>query len=236
MWTRFPADDPTDGLVQWVSDHGGDNRSTWCVDARGGSRGISLLRGSIDGADSSARDSYFSFQPVGRDSLPVLAEQFIRGDELHLWYPQREGSFALRLMLQPILANEDFFVLEAVLSIETDLLDSHPMIDVVVPAIDVKRFASDGATASEGVSPISVCRQQDDCVATLLGPHDRPFTRDQSGVGHLQLRLFGDFLEKGVIRKARPWLVVQRGQTEMDASGLSQRWNELSESPLPLTP
>ena len=51
----------------------------------------------------------------------------------------------------------------------------------------------------------------------------------------LRLRLFGDFLEKGVIRKARPWIVITRGETPPSESELESLWKSLCESPLPLT-
>lgn len=241
MWKPYPADDPIDGLVQFLSNSDAEGTLAWSIDARGGQRGIHVLSGDLDEQSVSNKEPecFFSFQPVGRDSLPVLAEQFIRGDELHLHYPQRDGSFGLRLVLQPIQMTANNLVLEATLSIETSLLDSRPMVDVVASAIKVRSLSAgnDGVRRGQGgAPPISVCERRDDSVAVLLGPHDSPFTTDRCSDQALRLRLFGDFLEKGVIRKARPWLVIRRDDSSISDSELQGWWAELNESPLPLTP
>ena len=248
MWKTLPDENAIEGLVQIVAGDDNRRRPVWSVDARGGARGIRVIRHDADGSEPDSRDTVVALQPVGRDSLPVLAEQFIRGDELHLSYPQREGSFALRLVLKTIALTDRALVLEVVLSVQTDLLDSHPKIDIVAGPGRTRRLSETQHShpvtrpaAATGSAPIAVCGHSLGEVAVLLGPRDCPFTRDQSGDDELRLRLFGDFLEKGVIRKARPWIVVSGFDGDpsaepMDDAGLRDRWLELSESPLPLTP
>ena len=124
-------------------------------------------------------------------------------------------------------------VLEVTIAIETTFLDTHPKLDLVVTGGDVRTLDVAAFTAVTGSPPISIC-QREAGVAVLLGPHDAPFTTNQSSDHEIKLRLFGDFLEKGVIRKARPWLVIDRGR-EFGDSQLRRLWGELSQSPLPLT-
>jgi hypothetical protein len=68
----------------------------------------------------------------------------------------------------------------------------------------------------------------------LLAPRDQPAAHDQSDAEQLQVALFGSFLEKGVIRKSRPWLVFRSGRpsTTHELAGWYER---LCRSPLPLT-
>lgn len=211
MWT-------TDGLgVAVWTDHG----STWRIDARGGTQGIHV-------------DSYFSLAPVDQDQLPVADEQYIRGDGWFVNYPQGDGAFALRLALKPIETTSDRLVLEVTISLQTDLLDTHPKIDVQSKCQSVETLpARDQGTDAR--APIHLASSENHHVGVLLGPHDAPFTSDHSTNSLLCLRLFGEFLEKGVIRKARPWIVIDRSGKPSPEQLRAWR-QQLSQSPLPLTP
>lgn len=222
----------------WSSDSLG--RATWCdagsswpIDARGGAAGISLW-------DHAEQSLVASLQPVDQPRLPGVAEQYVRGRVWHLNYPQGAGRYAMRLALRPIETTPQCLVLEIVVSIQTDLLDTHPMIDLDVTCESKETlFPSDprGSLAEThgGAAPISIGIGRDVCCSVLLGPHDRPCTADHSTESRLRLRLFGEFLEKGVIRRGRPWLVIERGGAIPDRERLTTWFNQLSESPLPLT-
>ena len=132
----------------------------------------------------------------------------------------------------------DLLVLEVTISIQTDLLDTHPrsrcrcIVHIrwsVLPR-SVKQFGDAGSP------PISVAVSEDHFTGVLLGPHDSPFTTNHSSDSLLRLRLFGDFLEKGVIRKARPWIVIDRSGGSASRLQLESWWKQLCGSPLPLTP
>ena len=45
---------------------------------------------------------------------------------------------------------------------------------------------------------------------------------------------YGDFLEKGVIRTARPWVVVDHGANRDGAESLQRLFEQLEQRPLPL--
>lgn len=225
MWKIDTSDEAVLGLAAWQ-----DGSSSWALDARGGEHGISMS------TDDKKTQEYFQLKGVDGATLPTVAEQFVRGNELHLWLPQGDGTFGIRLALEPIHSDKDCLLLETTISIQTDLLDTHPMLDICVPAGKKRDLTPEGANGDVGSSPISVAQRDSGDVAVLLGPHDSPFTTDRSGSDKLQLRLFGDFLEKGVIRKARPWFALCAGDHSLDDETLTKWWGELQQSPLPLAP
>ena len=212
-------------------------QSRWSFDLRGGPSGIALLDRDQPGVESS-QDSgrLVSLLPVDQDVLPQVSEQFVRGDELHVTYPQGAGIFELKIALRPIESTANRLVLQATIAIQTDRLDTHPQIDVVAlgRAIAFHKPA-DPAASDRCSAPISVATDADHAVGILLGQQDSPFTTNHSSDSRLALRLFGDFLEKGVIRKARPWIVISRNTDPPSMSDLEARWRELCASPLPLT-
>ncbi|TWT98659.1 hypothetical protein [Stieleria varia] len=219
MWIVHPN---RRGIVAWQT-----GNSVWLLEARGGSSPISLVDGERDGV------AYVSLAAVDDQTLPELDELFVRADELHLRYPQSGGQFGLRLMLRPIQSDADVLVLECVTSIETVLLDAHPTVDVL-SAGQHQTIRADDELAGPA---ISATISETHSTAILLGPHDSPFTSDLSGGGNtgVRLRLFGEFLEKGVIRKARPWIVIDRSGQSISPEQLKRWHQELSFSPLPLT-
>jgi len=232
------AEQPPVGWFQFCGSSDSRDTATWSIDARGGRHGIRWFQGDLAEVTLPAGDSrcWLSLEPVGQDPLPMLEEHFVRGDELHLWYPQQQSRYALRLMLRPVSVAAETLVLEIVLAIETDLLDSHPMIDAVSVGSEVHSLMEPrAASGSVGSPPITTSEKVTGRIAVLLGPHDSPFTSDLSGSDELRLRLFGEFLEKGVIRKARPWVVFRPSTEPWDETELRRLSQKLHESPLPLT-
>ena len=217
------------GLASWSK-----GSSLWRFDARGGEHSIAVS--SKSDADNL---SLISIKPVATPTLPKAGEQFIRGDSWNVNYPQVEDTYALRLAFEPIDHLENFLVLEVTLAMQTDLLDSHPKLDIEVDCQSIKSIDStvknvNDKTTVEGSAPISIAMSEKHSVAVLLGPQDSPFTTSHSTGSSLRLRLFGDFLEKGVIRKARPWIVLDRTGGTPNEERLTSLWKELCNSPLPL--
>ena len=235
------------GVALWET-----SGTNWRFDARGGADGIACLApqgGTFEGG------TLFQLQPVGKDQLPIAAEQFVRGDQWHVSFPQGDGSYSLHCVFRPILSDERRLVLETTLAIQTSLLDSQPMIDVRAVGGRLRCFTpTDGAPRSESSSSdkadqadrgattndphaSAVSRVISDAwsLAVLLGPRDYPWTFDLSSAQEIRLRLFGEFLEKGVIRKARPWIVLEREEVASDDRSLVGLWEQLCQTPLPLT-
>jgi hypothetical protein len=220
MWLTAPN---RIGIAGWQV---GDR--LWRVDARGGAEGVQFFVG----------DQCFGLFASGDQPLPMLDEQFVRGDELHYAFPQVEGrdAFGFRLVIRPLQVGGTETTVarglfELLISVQTSLLDSHPTIDLVLPAVADPRQQSIQSIASA----LHFASHPELESAVLLGPHDAPFTSVVSGSGELRLRLFGEFLEKGVIRRARPWVMVDRSGESIDQVWAADCWHELAASPLPLT-
>ncbi|MEM1070004.1 MAG: hypothetical protein AAGI63_13975 [Planctomycetota bacterium] len=215
------------GLATWVA---GD--ASWSLNARGGDAGIAVL-----GEDG---QRLFEFAAVEDDQLPVADEQFVRRDQWHVNFPQGESSYALRMVFRPLQVDAMQLVLESTVSIQTSLLDTHPKIDLNIDCRDIDSFVPDDPSGdntldTKGSAPISVAKNRDVSIAVLLGPHDSPFTTNHSTDTLLRLRLFGDFLEKGVIRRARPWVVIDRSGETPSEEQLTELYRKLCGSPLPLS-
>lgn len=196
-----------------------DQNGNWSFDLHGGATGLSI-------------GNRVNLRPVDNDTLPVAEEQYIRGDRWHVNFPQGDESFALRLGLEVVDSRPGCCVIECCIAIQTDRLDLHPRLDIVVDLADGSSINTlDPVAGEEGSAAISlVTSPATPPVAVVLGEHDAPFTTDHSNNARLRLRLFGDFLEKGVIRKARPWLVFG----DDSAQSLREVHRRLGESPLPL--
>lgn len=218
MWLTAPN---RIGIAAWQIED-----SVWRIEARGGRDGVALHVG----------DQSIQLVAPGDQTLPRLDEQFVRGDELHLSFPQSDDrQFGFRLVVRPVqwngfAADPTHACFELLVSIQTTLLDSHPTLDLVLPA-------SEGAR-SERVAG-SQCRvhhaNTGDCaVAVILGPQDAGESGAMDTEQTQRVTLFGEFLEKGVIRRARPWLIVNRAGTVIDAKWISAAIDALTESPLPL--
>ena len=212
-----------------------DEGSRWYFDVRGGDHGIWF--GNAPGTDQRT----LSVAAVDQPALPAAAEQYVQGDRWIVNYPQQSGGFALRLSLEPIETTANRLVIEMTVAVQTDLLDSHPKVDIDVDCHDIDSFVptnplGDEEVTAAGSAPISLAKGSEVSAAVLLGPHDSPFTTNHSTDCLLRLRLFGDFLEKGVIRKARPWIVIDRSGSVPSEKDLERWWQRLCDSPLPLTP
>ena len=235
MWTTDQL-----GLATWR-----DGQSAWHFDVRGGEFGIGIVDSeAVEVESRSVDERYVSILPVDANPLPLASEQYVRRSRYFINYPQGDGNYAIRLALEPIESLPDSMVLEASISIQTDLLDSHPMLDLVAEGTKIDCFDQESeplngrsALASQrgGASSITVAHGQATSMAILLGPHDRPFTSDRSSQQLMCLRLFGDFLEKGVIRTARPWIVVDRRSRSEFPERLFQWHRQLCQSPTPLS-
>lgn len=225
MWLTAPN---RIGIAAWQT---GD--SIWRIDARGGPEGVNILVG----------DQRVTLAAPRKRVLPRLDEQFVRGDELHLSFPQAgEGvEFGFRLVIRPvdsqgsISTDRDRAAFELLVSIQTTLLDSHPAIELLLPASGGVR----SETVQDADDPDSVCRvlmaDNADCrFAVILGPQDIESSIQVDEHGVQRLTLFGEFLEKGVIRRARPWVMMDRSGGEIDTRLIRSATDVMADSPLPL--
>jgi hypothetical protein len=215
----------------------------WCLDVQAGSRGITAQMVVAKGSPESLAIE------LDGGFLPPLKDSFLRGSDLHLNLPQDDlpaqaGSFAaastqpgaiqagmtqagLEAVLSVLRSDADVLVLEAAIGLQTQWLDVHPAVRVQLP------FGGTAVMSERGSS--LVVRNQDSGVSrtaslvVLIDERDRwsvtPSTTD--GV-----RFFGDFMEKGVIRKVQPWFVWSR--RVIDEAFLETLLASLGSRPLPL--
>lgn len=176
--------------------------------------------------------------------LPPCNECYIRGDALHMVFPiSATDPVGLELVMTAIEADQDLMIVESVIGLHTSLLDSHPKLEMELgvghPGFPIwgrnawEKFTEspdwvwmragqpnpkDGPTVSASL----LCDRRD--LSSLL-------TSDQETVPSVQF--FGDFLEKGVIRKVQPWWVWSNGPLQPRRANAIARY--LAARPLALS-
>jgi hypothetical protein len=216
------------------------------VDLSGPAHGIELRYGKTQLAASGR----FFRVGVRRSFTSPLGEAYVRRGDLIARYPQGpRAEFALQLDFRVIEDASDWLCIEAWISIQTDLLDTHPRLDVgfdiramdridALPGdqpIAIEDFAE---SASKGlpVGALGICEGPTGPVhaIVLVHPLDQSDCRwEGSKDGHLTLDLFGHFLEKGVIRRARARLCLSTNPIPPKA--IDQAYDRFCATPLPLT-
>ncbi|MEM8912434.1 MAG: hypothetical protein AAGC97_11755 [Planctomycetota bacterium] len=216
--------------------------ATWSVDSndpielheRTGSGGIRVVLGNRGLAE---------LVPVGDDTWGSADELYARGDSLHCVFGQGQGTYALKVVWRMVSESSHRVILEPTISIQTSLLDSCPVVDLCLTGNPDAREPNDDA-GSELANRVHATTWNANASSTaLLTVGDASTTKEiASGMNSdnletpagVQLRLFGEFLEKGVIRKARPWIVFDRDGTALLPSDLRQIAKALDATPLPL--
>jgi hypothetical protein len=184
-----------------------------------------------------------------------LREAYVRGDDLVANY-QPNPEWPLRVTAywqfdsavaeQPLRAG----VLLTV-SVETDLLDTHPLIEVAselgAPEVELMHVVEDAAAIVERLVGKTVVRDAATLVlyrwpshgmsyAEMTHPSDFRWlkvSRSEQGNLRAEWQLFGQFLEKGVIRRARMrgvWL-----PREEDVQRAAECYRHFAQSKIPLT-
>lgn len=190
---------------------------------------------------------------------PAVAESYARGEDFVVVMPQTAASgFGITLQARLLEADQRRAVAELLIAVQTDLLDCHPRLELWTPpatlvtsastarsipaAAQTGRSLPTGATASpadDREGPGQAARLQLSGpaaahAALLYGGGDGPVQVDAFGERAACFRLFGEFLEKGVIRKARPWIGLWRGGPPDDQE-LTALLEQRRCRPLPLT-
>ncbi|TWU36698.1 hypothetical protein Q31b_49800 [Novipirellula aureliae] len=209
-----------------------ENTNTWWFDARGGTRGVSIGFGRSE-------EPLVQLTAADQDAMPKLAEQFVRGDQWHLSFPETDDdTYSLKVVLRPIPINGEGLLIEFIVSLQTRLLDTHPTVDLVAVGNKNESISPSevgcAVAAESGSNPITITHDLNRSVAIVMGTRDYPFTTDRSNADGIRLRLFGEFLEKGVIRKARFWTRLMPTSSSIDREELVGIFQELENAALPL--
>lgn len=183
----------------------------------------------------------------------AIEEQYLRGDDLIVRYKQTEKDrFSYQLDWRSIpLEPESYFEfgIELWISIQTSLLDCHPTLELtsevagstweVFQDSDLMMITKKGGQplkSSQPTSPAAIMAKTDLGTVVLL-----VYRSDQSQVEYQEvkrksvrsIRLFGQFMEKGVIRRARVRVLATAG--DVDKQQLCDAYGRFQDSPLPLT-
>lgn len=189
-----------------------------------------------------------------------LRDAYVRGGDLVAKYDQN-GAQPIRMSAYWRVAPADdlqtsYPVLSLTISVETDLLDTHPTIQVAthLPTSEMQLVRDPGSThpPSEPVilnagktaevvadaATLVLYRDADRDVSYAEMTHPTDFHRltveqVESSNARAEWRLFGEFLEKGVIRRARMrgvWLPRDR-----DLERAIECYRDFAESKIPLT-
>ena len=192
------------------------------VSARGRQAGVHL------GVHAGSQATSLAVTDVTGEPLPAVGDSYVRGNDFIARLAQGENdAFGLTLQATLVETEARSTVLECVAEMQTRLLDSHPEIEFAVAAESIETLAPGSELVTCEGQYLSVLRTPRDQAASRTLPPD-------SGI--YRLRIFGDFLEKGVIRKARPWIVIDSA-TEAGAEHdreLRRCWEALRRTPLPL--
>ncbi|TWU16336.1 hypothetical protein Poly21_35410 [Allorhodopirellula heiligendammensis] len=199
----------------------------WICAASGGGLGIEF--GNREGS------LQLTVSNVGGQDLPTAAEQYVCGDAWKVSFPQSTGQYSLRMSVRVVQATATRIVWEPTFSIQTSLLDTAPSLALSARGEPDERLAEFSAAVPEQVGVRARRTEDGGQLIVLLGPTDAPFTKNRCSRTRLDLRIFGEFLEKGVIRKARPWIVMDRSEAGVSASELADYSTQLCQTPLPLT-
>jgi hypothetical protein len=125
------------------------------------------------------------------------------------------------------------------LSVQTQLLDSHPTLGVGnhVPTAHWTGLDGEGRVSEQPDPAALVCDKALAAVTLFIHPSDREqaelIKQPSQFDSACWLRLFGNFMEKGVIRRGR--LRYLFNQTPIDRSALAAAYAQFASSPLPLT-
>jgi hypothetical protein len=178
--------------------------------------GVRLLACREDLAGGAAR----IFIPGGQFSPCV--ESFVRGDALHLCFPDTDlHATGVELVLTAVEADQGMLVVESVVAVNTPLLDAHPTIKMEVGA-GHPGFPQWGKVRWESLPDTDQTAwlratarpaREGPGVATFLlyDRRDHQSRKPLNDTTPADVEFFGDFLEKGVIRKIQPWWVWSNG-------------------------
>lgn len=189
---------------------------------------------------------------------PFQQDCYTRLGDLIAAYPQRDSrKFNVQLDYRLLDSSLDGLLVELWISIQTYLLDSHPSVSVrcalalanfssytssdtdELSISATSHFSMSKANDASNVRPIAAMSgriaENGPCIAWLTHPRDQFDTTWMPSPDNdaLEGRLFGHFMEKGVIRRGRMRCFIS--QHPLDLFQLQKEYRAFTGSPLPLT-
>ncbi len=152
-----------------------------------------------------------------------FADAYVRQRDLIAMFPQAfDWNFGYQVDMRMIAESHlDALTMEIWLSIQTSLLDTHPQLELRFMEDRFKKLVENGWTSESSR------------IGLLVHPLDQADCQIGLENDSLEMRVFGRFMEKGVIRRMRFRLIVASGPKT--PAYWMDRSTEFSDSPLPLT-
>jgi hypothetical protein len=192
-------------------------------------RGVAVESGSVLGVD---------LGKVAADDLS-LPETYARVDDLVATYRQSESRpYRLQAYWRRVAIGDGQVTgLELQVSINTSLLDTHPSVEVTTQISGADTPAGESRAAATGGRPYATLRSPGGWTYfEAVHPADKRIVCDAStmeNAGEQRHVLFGEFLEKGVIVRARiraAFFPANTTDAELDSA-----YDDFVNEPLPLT-
>ena len=152
-----------------------------------------------------------------------VGEAYVRQNDLIAYFPESSPwRYGYQIDMRVLPCDlPGTFALEIWLSVQTSLLDSNPQLEL--------QFRGEPFALTEH----SCWTSESSRLGVLVHPLDQQDCHVEPITNGLMMRVFGRFMEKGVIRRMRFQLIAT---SQNQASGYWQeRFREFSDSPLPLT-
>ncbi len=153
-----------------------------------------------------------------------FGDAYVRQNDLIASFPERSPwRFGYQVDVRAVEQTQnESLCLEVWISVQTSLLDSHPMISLEI--------------ADESFDEMSAGVWTDAAKRTgvIMHPLDLADCQMNGSTKGLTMRIFGSFMEKGVIRRMRfRWIATSTSQPSH--AFWEEQYQEFSGSPLPLT-
>lgn len=193
---------------------------------------------------------------LGAGALPPFDDAYVRVSDLIASYSQTDQTrFSMQLDCRQIACSEELLCLEFWVSVQTFLLDSYPKIAWrLVPPSPQQLVCSESVVGADAAitldSPTpnptkgsAIAAVYDDyrddqrvdwCLLIhQLDQREAVLSSWDTSVNEFELSLFGQFMEKGVIRRARmQWIASRDGLSREE---MQMHYQSFCKSPLPLT-
>lgn len=188
--------------------------------------------------------SLLKVQPVPKHSL-TAEEAYIRGDDLIVSFDQTEQDpFAFQLNFRWLGETDGAIGIELWLSVQTDDLDSEPVLQIASAApegqywhvLNHGEVVQDTQIPNASSTPAALSSPGDELSGVwLVEQGDQRHAERMSSPAEAEQRieLFGHFMEKGVIRRARMRFYLKRG--DISDAEIKAFYEDFANSPLPLT-
>ena len=152
-----------------------------------------------------------------------FADAYVRQKDLIAMFPQASAwNFGYQVDMRMLAeSHQDALTMEIWLSIQTSLLDTHPQLELHLTGDRFQNLVENSWTSESSR------------IGLLVHPLDQADCQIDLENDALEMRVFGRFMEKGVIRRMRFRLIVASGPKT--AAYWMDRSKEFSDSPLPLT-